>query len=158
MVKRAGFTLIELLVVMAVMVLLLGVSIPFFAGFSRGAKLKTAAKGITAVLNSARNLAITKRRNYSVLFNNSGRPHSYAIIDPQGAIYGKNYSLPSGIEFYRQSQPDQPTTFTANKVVFSSTGGLSGSSGSVWIADKKGNFRRISVSRSIGKVKIDQQP
>lgn len=148
----------EMLVVMAVLILILGVSIPFFAGFSKGAKLKTAAKDITAVLNTARSYAITYRKNYSVIFDYSSRPHSYYITDETGVVLKKKYSLSSSIKFYRPSDPTHPTTFEANKATFSSTGGLTGSTGSVWLADKKGNTRRISVSNTTGKVSIDQEP
>lgn len=155
--KRA-FTLMEMLIVLAVIVLLLGVSIPFFASFSKGAKLKTSAKGITAVLNTARNRAITYRKDCSVVFDFSELPHSYYINDEEGQLYGKKYYLPSSIKFYHSQDPERPTTFTSDKATFSSTGGLTTSAGSVWITNKKGDFRRISVSNTTGRVKIDKEP
>ena len=155
---RSAFTLMEMLIVLAVIALILGVSIPFFASFTKGAKLKTAAKDITAVLNTARSLAITHRRNYSVTFDYSARPHSYYISDEDDQLYEKKYYLPSSIRFNRPLSPDEPTTFTSGKATFSSTGGLTGSAGSVWIADKREDFRRISVSNTTGRVKIDKEP
>ncbi|MCQ9208774.1 MAG: prepilin-type N-terminal cleavage/methylation domain-containing protein [Omnitrophica bacterium] len=157
-VTKKGFTLMEMLVVLAVIVLLIGVSIPFFASFTKGAKLKTAAKDVVAVLNTARIASITYRKNYSVNFDYSQTPHSYYITDENNEIYGKKYHLPSSIKFSRPQQPQQPTTFTADKATFSSTGGLIGSVGSVWLADKKEDFRRITVSNTTGRVKIDQEP
>ena len=68
---RSAFTLMEMLVVMAVIVILLGISIPFFSGFTKGTKLKTAAQDITASLNAARGMAITYRKSYSVVFDYS---------------------------------------------------------------------------------------
>ncbi len=155
---RTAFTLMEMLVVLAVVVLLLGVSIPFFASFTKGAKLKTAGKDIIGVLNTARSLAITYRKNYSVTFDCSTSPHSYYISDADGRIHEKKYSLPSSIRFYRSQFPETPTTFIANKATFSPRGGLVGSAGAAWLADKKGNFRRISVSNTTGRVKVDKEP
>ena len=148
----------EMLIVLAVIVLLLGVSIPFFASFSKGTKLKSAAKGITAVLNTARSLSITHRKNYSVNFDFSQQPHSYYITDEDSQLHEKKYYLPSSIRFYRPQDPECPTTFISNKATFSPTGGLTGSAGSVWIADKKEDLRRISVSNTTGRVKIDKEP
>ncbi len=156
--SRPGFTLMEMLVVLAVIILLLGVSIPFFASFTKGAKLKTAAKDLTAVLNTARSLAITQRKVYSVIFDFSGQLHRYYIVDQDSQVYGKKYNLPSAVRFYRPDDPEQPTTFSSHQASFSTTGGLTGSTGSVWLSDKKGNFRRITVSNTTGRVQIDQQP
>lgn len=153
-----GFTLMEMLVVLAVVAMLLGVSIPFFASFTKGAKLKTAASDLTAILNTARSFAITYRQNYSVVFDSSSAPHSYYIVDNSGQVYGKKYNLPSGTKFSRPSSPEQATTFEADRAVFTSTGGLSGSSGSVWVADKKQDFRRVNVSNTTGRVRIDKEP
>jgi len=155
---KKAFTLMEMLVVLAVVVLLLGVSIPFFASFTKGAKLKTAGKNLIGILNTARSRAITYRKNYSVTFDTSTSPHSYYISDDEGEIYKKKYSLPSSIRFYRSQSPETPTTFTANQATFSPRGGLVGSAGAVWIADKREGFRRISVSNTTGRVKIDKEP
>lgn len=155
---RQSFTLMEMLVVLAVVVLILGVSIPFFATFTKGAKLKTAAKDVTAVLNTARSMAITQRKKYSVSFDYSAQPHFFYITDENNQVYGKKYYLPTSIRFYRPQDSLHPTTFTDDKATFSSTGGLTGSTGSVWIADKRDNTRRIAVSNTTGRVKIDRQP
>jgi Tfp pilus assembly protein FimT len=156
--SRKSFTLMEMLVVLGVVILLIGVSIPFFASFNKGAKLKTSAKGVAAVLNTARNIAITQRKNYSVTFDTSSHPHSYYITDKDEQLYKKKYSLPSSVKFYRPGKPNEPTTFPSDKATFSSTGGLTGSAGSVWLADKQGDIRRISVSNTTGRVKIDKEP
>ena len=156
--NRRSFTLIEMLVVLAVIVLILGVSVPFFASFSKGAKLKTVASDVSEILNSARSLAITNRKNYSVVFDFIDYPHSYYIIDEKDQLFGKRYYLPSSIRFHRPNNPDSPTTFSSAKATFSSTGGLIGNSGSVWIADTKGGFRCVTVSNTTGRVKIDKEP
>lgn len=155
---NTAFTLMEMLVVLAVIILLLGVSIPFFSSFTKGTKLKSAAKNVTVVLNTARSLSITERKNYSVVFNFSEQPHKYYIADPDGQLYGKEYILPSSVRFYRPSDPDNPTSFSEHQATFSSTGGLTGSKGAVWLSDKKENLRRITVSNTTGRVKIDTEP
>ncbi|MBN2096914.1 MAG: hypothetical protein JW714_00385 [Candidatus Omnitrophica bacterium] len=155
---RKAFTLMEMLVVLGVIILLLGVSIPFFASFSKGAKLKTAAKDVTAILNTARSLAINQRANYSVVFDYSEFPHSYYIADASQTAVNKKYYLPKTIRFYRPSDPEAPTNFSEDKATFSTTGGLTANSGSVWLSDKKGDFRRVNVSNTTGRVKIDQEP
>jgi len=158
LISRKAFTLMEMLVVLAVVVLLLGVSIPFFASFTKGAKLKTAVKDVSAVLNTAHNLSITHRKNYSVNFEFSQRPHCYYITDVDSQLYEKRYYLPSSIRFYRPQDPARPTTFSSNRATFSPTGGLAGSAGSIWLADKKEDFRRINVSNTTGRVKVDREP
>jgi len=151
--SKRSFTLMEMLVVLAVIVLLLGVSIPFFASFTKGAKLKAATKDIMAVLNTARSLAITKRENYSVNFDYANTPHSFYITAEGGAVHGKEYILPSSIRFYRSQEPENPTSFSSGKVTFSPRGGLTSATGSVWITDKKNNFRRITVFNTLEELK-----
>lgn len=153
-----AFTLIEMLVVLAVIMMVLGISIPFFANFTKGAKLKTAAKDIATLLNTARSLSITERKNYAVVFDSTAPLPSYYIVDQANQIYGKKYVLPSPIRFSRPQDPAHTTTFPSDRAVFSSTGGLKTASGSVWLADQKGQLRRITVSQSTGRVTIDTEP
>ncbi|MFH1245405.1 MAG: prepilin-type N-terminal cleavage/methylation domain-containing protein [Candidatus Omnitrophota bacterium] len=153
-----AFTLIEMLVVLALIMMVLGISIPFFANFAKGEKIKTAAKDIATVLNSARNFSITERKNYAVVFDYSASPAAYYIVDEANQIYGKKYVLPSPIKFYHPQEPAHPTTFPSDRAVFSSTGGLKTATGSVWLADQKGQTRRVTVSQTTGRVSIDTEP
>ncbi len=143
---KKAFTLMEMLIVLAVITLLLGISIPFVANFTKGAKLKTAAKDVFAILNTARNLSLTYRKNYSIIFDTSVTPHAYYIIDEDENVYRKKYSLPSSISF----------SVSDGRSTFSSTGGLATGSNSIAIFDSKGASRTITISSATGRIKISQ--
>lgn len=63
-----GFTLLELLVVMAIIAILTAMSVPAISGYLKGAKLKGGTRQVASALRQARTLAITKRKNYMVVF------------------------------------------------------------------------------------------
>lgn len=68
MLKRS-FTIIELLVVLSIIILVLGISTPYFAKFAQKSKLEAAARDIATALRTARMYAITNRKTYFVRFN-----------------------------------------------------------------------------------------
>lgn len=67
--KANGFTLVETLVVLAIMALLITITPPFFSGVIQSTKLKAASWNIVSALKSARNQAITKQKESTLIFN-----------------------------------------------------------------------------------------
>ena len=155
--SRRGFTLVEMLVVLAIIGMLLGISIPFTSGFGKGLRIKTTARAILGTLRVARSNAITYRKEYTVVFDVENG--EYWIEDSEGAIFEKKRRLASSIEFKSPASEGEeavdPVTFEDDKVIFRSTGAIQGSSGSVSIADKRGDSRTISIIGSTGKVTIE---
>lgn len=76
MIRKSGYTLVELLIVMAVIALVAGLGMPFFARSLERAELKSAASEMAALMRMARQEAIARKTAFS------------AVIDPaQKAAY-----------------------------------------------------------------------
>ena len=109
---RRAFTLAELLAVIVIMSLLMVVVIPGISGMTRGASLRGATMQVRTSLVAARQTAITRRANVSVLFptalaNNDVKNHRAIAIYTNGASAGVSgfvsawEFLPLGIVFQR---------------------------------------------------------
>lgn len=155
--RRNAFTLVEMLVVLAIIAMLLGISLPFTSGFGKGLRIKTTARAILGTLRVARSNAITYRKEYIVVFDVENG--EYWIEDSEGAIFEKKRRLARSIKFQALASEGEeaadPVTFEDDKVIFRSTGAIHGSSGSVSIADKRGDSRTISIIGSTGKITIE---
>lgn len=148
---RQAFTLIEILVVLGIIAIVFTMSLPFFSRFASGQRLKAGAREISSVLQAARSYATTRHRAYYVNFDLEKGEFWVSYNDPIAGerTVEKVFSLPQAIDITQ-------TDFTNDRVEFKPTGGaLSG--GSIWIADKKGNIRRIVVSKVTGSVKIEKE-
>jgi prepilin-type N-terminal cleavage/methylation domain-containing protein len=64
-----GFTLIELILVLVVIVIVSGISLPYFAGTFRGTKLKTAARTVDRIARYAHAMAILREETMTVVLN-----------------------------------------------------------------------------------------
>lgn len=151
---RRAFTLVEMLVVLAVIAMLLGISLPFTAGFGKGLRIKTAARAILGTLRVAKSNAITHREKYAVIFDVEN--NEYWIEDSEGRTLERKRRLPGSIKFeVHDTEGQDPITFEDDRVVFYSTGAVEGTSGSVTITDRQGNSRTISIIASTGRIRID---
>ena len=65
----AGFTLVEVILVVVIMAIIAGISTPFFAGATRGAKLKTAGRSISQAARYARFKAISSEQEMRLVIN-----------------------------------------------------------------------------------------
>ena len=80
--RERGFTLIELLVVLAIVSLVVGIALPFFAKRGADAALAGAAIELQSVLRAARSDAIA-----------SGREIAFAADRPGYRLDGRHHSL-----------------------------------------------------------------
>lgn len=156
--RTSGFSVTELLVVIGIIILMLGISVPYFAKFGQRSKLEAAATNIATTLRTARNYAITNNNDYIVHFDASVTPNQYWITDNLNNLVGKKYSLPTNIDIYRPSDPTHSITLKNNMASFNSRGGLNSVDGSVWISLGPGHikFKRIMTESTTGSVKIDE--
>lgn len=67
--SKTGFTLIEVVLVLVVVVIISGISLPYFAGSFRGTKLRTATRTIDRVVRYARSQAIMREETMAVVIN-----------------------------------------------------------------------------------------
>jgi Tfp pilus assembly protein FimT len=155
---KNSFTLIEMLVVLGIMVLIAGLSLPFFSGFAKGARLKQAAKEVSSVFRTARNLAVTQHQEHSVQFVIDDETVQYYISEANDTLVEKKHTLPAGVTICRPSQPSESITFENNKVTFKTTGSIDGSGGALWLSDSQGKFKRISILPASGRVMVDEEP
>ena len=148
---RQGFTLIEILVVLGIIAIVFTISVPFFSRFASGARLKGGAREISSVLQAARSYATTRHRAYYVNFDLEKGEFWISYNDPKAGerIVEKIFSLPQAVDITQ-------TDFTDDRVEFKPTGGAV-EGGSIWVADKRGNIRRIVVSKVTGSVRIEKE-
>lgn len=113
--EKSGFTLLELLVVIAVMALLLALTVPSFQGLGRGSRAKTAIIQLNAVMNLARQRAITTRQDVYIVFpdvdvdytsNTASYAYtSFAVYGSRDGFMSEWRKLPAGIVFHDSFKP-----------------------------------------------------
>lgn len=165
-----GFTLIELIVVLTIISIIFGMSVPFFAKFTKGSKLKNAAANIGTVLRTARSYAVTKRKNHLVIINDKQDAGLYYAVKiyqtgDDAKTIDKWHEFPQGIEIDRItgfSNADVPFPYDisppVNKPVieFKPNGGAK-QNGSIYIKDSDNKYKQIIVIGTTGRVKISDE-
>jgi|TARA_Y100000031_G_C8052445_1_gene306787 prepilin-type N-terminal cleavage/methylation domain-containing protein len=152
--RQKGFTLVEMLVVLAIIAMIMGLSVPFTTSFGKGLKIKTSARAIVGTIRLARSYAITRRKEYTIVFDVEN--NEYWIEDSSSKILEKKRRFPSSIKFKIAGDEDQdPVTFEDDKVTFNATGAIEGISGSITITDRKNQSRTISIIGSTGKITVE---
>ncbi len=153
--RVTAFTMVEVLVVMALVMLILGMSVPAMRQFGAHARLQGAAKTVTAMCLAAREYAITRRQLFTVYFEVETNPPRVWIQDADGQPVDRPYELPPGVKFGHPDDPELTVTFRDSRVVFRPIGDLEGSGGEIWISDRRGEVRRITVSKMAGHVRVE---
>jgi prepilin-type N-terminal cleavage/methylation domain-containing protein len=66
---RSGFTLIEIILVIVISLILMGVSLPYFAHAYKGSKLRVAGRLVNRMTRYARSMAIMREKTMTVVLN-----------------------------------------------------------------------------------------
>ena len=100
-----GFTLIEILIVLALIAILSSIAMPSLRGFAASTRLKSTAHAIRDILSFARDLAITERASYLVVFDLTANRYwlasseTFNLADPSTPLAASSVGV----------QPTQPT-------------------------------------------------
>ena len=68
---KGGFTLIEVILVVVISLILMGVSLPYFAHAYKGSKLRIAARTVNRMTRYARSMAIMREKTMTVALNHN---------------------------------------------------------------------------------------
>jgi prepilin-type N-terminal cleavage/methylation domain-containing protein len=81
--RNGGFTLAEILLVVLIIAIAAMIAVPMM-GSMDSVQIRSAANMIAADLEYAKSMAISRQKNYSVVFNTAG--DCYEVHDPNGII------------------------------------------------------------------------
>lgn len=154
-----GFTLIELIIVLAIIGTVVSMSVPFVSSFLFRTNLESSAEDIVSTLRWARRLAITKRKEYRVIFN--PQRGKYWLEDKEGNIEGERHSLEENIVF---ADPDLNKMQEEDGIVefdhpddsgFSFYPQGTAESGSIYLKEKeRERWRTVTITASTGYARI----
>ena len=107
-----GFTLIEVMIVLALIAILSSIAMPSLRGFAASTRLKSAAHAIRDMLNFARDMAITERGAYLVVFDLTASRYWLASSETFNLADPSTPLTTSSSSFQPAQQPtaDQGTT------------------------------------------------
>ena len=117
--RNTGFTLLELLIVLALMTIITSIVVPQFSRSMTGLQLQKTTREIAAVLNEARNTAITESREVAFKFDAANK--SYA-----STATNLTYAWPGHIEVTFESAQSGFFADSINEVVFRPDGSATG--------------------------------
>jgi len=169
---NAAFTLLELVIVLAIIGLVAVMTVPGFVGMMRGRHLTSAANVIHAALNGTKNIAVTQRKPYGLVFNIAeGSMGVYEDGDDSNPLQGKELFLAQVVSFdTTYDGPDAGTDPDWNvpdnkpdgspdgnpEVIFRPDGSVDSSTSPVIvIVSRQGEHMHIRVVRNTGQVIID---
>lgn len=111
-----GFTLLEIMLVVTVGIVLAGMAIPAYNGMTLASKSDGSVYQVIDVLETARNLAVSERRNFRVSFTAPNRVVVQRVEVPGGALTPiSTTDLESGLQFVKfPAVPDTPDAFGAS--------------------------------------------
>ena len=107
-----GFTLIEVMIVLALIAILSTIAMPSLRGFAASTRLKSTAHAIRDMLNFARDMAITERTAYLVVFDLTANRYwlasseTFNLTDPSTPLIASS----SSFQPVQQPRANQGTT------------------------------------------------
>ena len=141
---QGGFTLLELLVVLVLMLVIAGVVMPQFSRSLSIFQLQKSTRQTAAVLNEARNKAITEARE--VIFELDSEKRTYTWTAAK-----RPYVWPEGIEIGFESMDGYLSIDSISEIVFHPDGSASGARLAVSTAE---NSYFIVVDWITGQVNV----
>ena len=162
--RNSAFTLLELVIVLAIIGLVAVMTVPGFVGMMRGRHLTSAANRVHAALNGAKNVAVTQRRPYGLVFDISeGSMGVYEDGDTSNPLQGKELFLAQVVSFDTANPdwnvPDNKPDGSPDgnpEVIFRPDGSVDSSTAPVIvIVSRQGEHMHIRVVRNTGQVIIE---
>jgi len=87
--QRAGFTLVEMIVAIGIIIVAAGFIAPAVTAMFKDRRIENATAVIITTINEARNAAVTKKQQHSVIFLRSGvRLYRHPKGDDEGGFVG----------------------------------------------------------------------
>lgn len=151
-----GFTIVEIVIVVVIIGIAALVAVPMMSS-AASLQIRSAANMISADLEYARSMAISRGQNYSVVFDKDA--DSYKIVDPLGATiqHPVKKGFPYVIDFQNESRLNRVDISSAvfdtdQTVVFDCLG--SPDSGGTVILQADGTTKTVTVEPVTGFISI----
>jgi len=137
--SNGGFTLIEIMLVLTLITILTSMMAPSLRGFAASIRLKTSAHAIRDMLNFARDMAITERTAYLVVFDLDRNRYWLASSETFDIAAPSTSSLASSSSTVRQAN-QQTTAQTGSEATQSTL-----SRTSTFLGDPRGLSQNVSL-------------
>ncbi len=134
-----GFTLIEIMLVLTLITILTSMMAPSLRGFAASTRLKTSAHAIRDMLNFARDMAITERTAYLVVFDLDRNRYWLASSETFDIAAPSTSSLASSSSTVRRAN-QQTTTLTRSETNQSTLPRVS-----TFLGDPRGLSQNVSL-------------
>ena len=144
--NRKGVTLIELIVVMIIIAIGAVLMAPGIGAWLPNYRLRSTTRDIVSTMRTAQMKAVSTNMEYRVLFDPNAKTYSLQRNSGGWQADGATQALPSGIGF-------SAITFSGNNAQFNSNSTASG--GSITLRNTKGTLKKITLTTSTGRIKIE---
>ena len=137
---RTGFTLIELLAVIGIIILVMAMAIPYFAGMVRGQRWASACSALQNCLYRTQSFALSERYDHSVEFCEDENGRQFFRIEVESAMLESMPELTTYLQvqcngYYMGMPSDWMSTFEAGG------GTVTGLPGSPWMRSSSTVFK-----------------
>lgn len=142
-------TLVELLVVLGIIGLIVGMSVPALTGYAKHARLKTTTRQLMGLLALARSMAISAHENHAVVIDRQEgevRVVNLASGEPLERVIRLPKAVTLDVQIGGESSQE-------TQLVFRPTGGLTGRTVSLVLADRD-RSDTITVTSVTGAVSL----
>ncbi len=154
---RRGFTLMEMITVMAIATLITIASAPAFMNFTRTQRIRGAASEIASALNSARRYAVTRNAEYAVHiysdeYADADLKNSFMFWETEEMRERKLLHRAVAVDSATSGHQPEPAVY---EFKFTARGAAE-NGGTIILEDAGGNWIRVSVLASTGRVSVGE--
>ncbi len=150
--NKKGVTLLELVIVFVIIAIGAVLLVPNIGGWLPRYRLRSATRDVVSTLRTAQMKAVSTNLTYGVAFDANAFQLYYrstgGLLLSEGAIV----NLPSGIQFNNNTFP---VNGTLGKRFAEFNPNSTSASGGVTLQNSKGEQRRITLTDTTGRVKIN---